>query len=88
MQPDTRYAKSGEVHIAYQVFGHGPVNLVVVPGFVSNVETAGSSPIFPVGCSGWRATLGWRSSTNAEPACLTRSKTFLASINAWTTFER
>ena len=38
MQPVTRYAKSGDVNIAYQVFGEGPINLVVVPGFVSNIE--------------------------------------------------
>jgi class 3 adenylate cyclase/dienelactone hydrolase len=44
MQPDTRYAKSGDVHIAYQVFGDGPVNLIVVPGFVSNVENTWDQP--------------------------------------------
>jgi class 3 adenylate cyclase len=38
MQPETRYAKIGDVHIAYQVFGEGPVNLAVAPFFVSNVE--------------------------------------------------
>jgi pimeloyl-ACP methyl ester carboxylesterase len=38
MQPVTHYAKSGDVHIAYQVFGDGPVSLVIVPGFVSNIE--------------------------------------------------
>jgi pimeloyl-ACP methyl ester carboxylesterase len=38
MQPETRYAKSGDVHIAYQVFGDGPINLVIAPFFVSNVE--------------------------------------------------
>jgi pimeloyl-ACP methyl ester carboxylesterase len=38
MQPDTRYAKSGDVHIAYQVFGEGPINLVLASPFVSNVE--------------------------------------------------
>src|SRR5437773_3333590 len=38
MQPVTQYAKSGDVHIAYQAFGDGPINLVMVPGFVSNVE--------------------------------------------------
>ncbi len=38
MQPDMRYAKSGDVHIAYQVFGEGSINLVVAPHFVSNVE--------------------------------------------------
>jgi hypothetical protein len=27
MQPDTLYAKSGDVHIAYEVFGEGPLNV-------------------------------------------------------------
>jgi pimeloyl-ACP methyl ester carboxylesterase/class 3 adenylate cyclase len=35
---ETRYAKSGDVNIAYQVFGGGAVNLVYVPGWTSNVE--------------------------------------------------
>ena len=38
MTPDIRYAKSGDVHIAYQVFGTGPLNLMVIPGFISNIE--------------------------------------------------
>jgi pimeloyl-ACP methyl ester carboxylesterase len=36
--PVTRYAKSGNVHIAYQVFGSGPNDLVFVPGFISHIE--------------------------------------------------
>ena len=36
--PETRYARSGDVSIAYQVVGDGPFDLVFVPGFVSNVE--------------------------------------------------
>jgi len=44
MQPVTQYAKSGEVHIAYQAFGEGPINLVLVPGFVSNVENYWDEP--------------------------------------------
>jgi len=44
MQPDTRYAKSGDVHIAYQVFGEGPLNLVFAPPFVSNVEIYWEQP--------------------------------------------
>lgn len=44
MQPETRYAHSGDVHIAYQVVGAGPFDLVFVPGFVSNVEAAWDSP--------------------------------------------
>jgi len=38
LQPDTRYAKSGGVNIAYQVFGEGPLNLVLAPPLFSNVE--------------------------------------------------
>jgi hypothetical protein len=39
--PGTRYAKADDgVHIAYQVFGEGPFDLVVIPGFISHVELA------------------------------------------------
>jgi class 3 adenylate cyclase len=38
MPPETRYAKSGELRIAYQVVGSGPFDLVFVPGFVSNID--------------------------------------------------
>lgn len=36
--PKTQYAKSGDLHIAYQVTGTGPPDLVFVPGFVSHLE--------------------------------------------------
>jgi class 3 adenylate cyclase len=36
--PETRFAQAGEVSIAYQVMGDGPVDLVFVPGMVSHVE--------------------------------------------------
>jgi pimeloyl-ACP methyl ester carboxylesterase/DNA-binding CsgD family transcriptional regulator len=38
-QPETRYARSGGIHVAFQVLGDGPVDLVFVPGFISNMET-------------------------------------------------
>lgn len=44
MRPVTRYAKSGEVHVAYQLFGDGPVDLVFVPGFVSHIENYWEEP--------------------------------------------
>ncbi len=44
MLPQTRYAKSGDVHIAYQVVGEGPVDLVYVPGWISHVELAWELP--------------------------------------------
>lgn len=44
--PEVRYARSGDVTIAYQVIGDGPVDLVLVPGWVSNVEVAWEEPRF------------------------------------------
>ena len=38
MEAETRYAKSGDVHLAYRVFGAGPPDIVLVPGTVSHVE--------------------------------------------------
>jgi class 3 adenylate cyclase len=42
--PRTRYARSGDLNIAYQVFGAGSLDLVYVPGWVSHVEEAWESP--------------------------------------------
>ena len=36
--PATGYAKSGDFSIAYQVVGDGPLDVVVVPGFVSHLD--------------------------------------------------
>ena len=44
MTPETRYAKSGDVNIAYQVVGEGPRDLVLVPGWVSNIEVFWEEP--------------------------------------------
>lgn len=44
MEPETRYAKSGGLSIAYQVVGEGPLDLVYVPGWVSHVEEAWEEP--------------------------------------------
>ncbi len=43
--PKTRYAKSGDLHIAYQVVGEGPLDLVFVPGFVSHLEFEWEGPL-------------------------------------------
>ena len=44
MKPETHYARSGEVNIAYQVVGEGPRDLVLVPGWVSNIEVFWEEP--------------------------------------------
>ncbi|TMG47033.1 MAG: hypothetical protein E6H91_10580 [Chloroflexi bacterium] len=52
MVPKTRYAKSGELNIAYQIVGDGPFDLVYVPGWIFLVTstvrdlTSGSGLVF------------------------------------------
>jgi class 3 adenylate cyclase len=44
MEPDIRYARNGDVAIAYQLVGAGERDLVLVPGFVSNLVYGWESP--------------------------------------------
>ena len=44
--PQTKYAKSGDVHIAYQVVGEGPFDLVVIPGWISHIDLWWEEPAF------------------------------------------
>jgi pimeloyl-ACP methyl ester carboxylesterase len=43
---ETRYAKSGALNIAYQIFGEGDVDMVFIPGWASNVENIWTLPEF------------------------------------------
>ncbi len=38
VEPKVRYARSGDVHLAYATFGDGPIDIVLIPGFVSAVD--------------------------------------------------
>lgn len=44
MKPITRYTKSGSLNIAYQVFGSGELDLVYIPGWVSNIDLMWACP--------------------------------------------
>lgn len=44
--PETRFTQSGDVTIAYQVVGDGPLDLVAIPGFVSHLECAWEDPSY------------------------------------------
>jgi class 3 adenylate cyclase len=44
MPPQTRYARSGDVNIAYQVHGDGPVDLLLNVGLVSHLEHLWEEP--------------------------------------------
>jgi class 3 adenylate cyclase len=45
MAPETRYARSGELFIAYQVVGDGPIDLLYVPSWISQVEHYWAEPV-------------------------------------------
>ena len=44
--PETRYATSGDVAIAYQVVGSGPLDLLMVPGWISNLDMQWEDPAY------------------------------------------
>lgn len=44
MKPQTQYTKSGRINIAYLVFGSGPIGLVYIPGWVSNIDWMWTCP--------------------------------------------
>jgi class 3 adenylate cyclase len=44
--PEIRYARAGGVHIAFQTVGSGPLDLIVVPGFASNMDHVWTEPGF------------------------------------------
>ncbi len=44
--PQIRYARSGDINIAYQAFGDGPIDLVVTPGFTSHLDLQWTLPTF------------------------------------------
>ena len=58
VEGEIRYARNGGVAIAYQVVGEGEVDLVWVPGFVSNLVYGWESPHWRRSTSGWRARFG------------------------------
>ena len=43
-RPTTKYAKAGDIHIAYQVFGEGPIDLLWAQGWATHIEYAWESP--------------------------------------------
>ena len=45
MNPQIRYAKSGDVHVAYVTAGKGPVDVIVAPGWLSNVGLIWDNPL-------------------------------------------
>jgi class 3 adenylate cyclase len=78
--PVTRYAMSGDLHIAYQAFGHGPFDLLYAPGFISHVEMNWELPY-------WR-NIFQRLSRFCRVIIFDKRGTGLSDrVGAWPTFE-
>ena len=46
MNPDVSYARNGNVAIAFEVVGDGPVDLVYLPGFINNLEVVWDNQLY------------------------------------------
>ena len=46
MKPETTYTRSGDVSIAYQILGDGPIDLVMAPGWIFHLEVVWEEPSF------------------------------------------
>ena len=44
--PETRYARSGDLQIAYQVVGEGPLDIVLISSYLSNIELFWELPFY------------------------------------------
>ena len=98
-RPETRYAKTADgVHIAYEVLGEGPGDLVFVPGFVFNVELSWEWPQLARFARRLAASLASSCSTDAgqgsritsfRPNDNSRSKRgWRTSVRSWTRPDR
>ena len=56
--PVTRYARSGDVSLAYQVVGDGPLDLLFLPGWISQIEQLWEAPAVRRFLEAWRCSAG------------------------------
>ena len=56
--PEVRYASSGEVEIAYEVLGDGPVDVVWVAGSITHLGVLWEHPATGTSASSWRRSHG------------------------------
>jgi hypothetical protein len=90
--PVTRYALSGEVNIAYQTMGDGPVDIILVPGLISHVEFLHEFLVIRPSCAVFRHSRVSSHSTRegkdcpiAYPALRRLNKGWMTFAPSWTT---
>jgi len=50
--PTTRFVRNGDVHLAYQIVGNGPIDLLLIDTWVHHVDLVWTSPTSPGSCAG------------------------------------
>ena len=76
----TSYASCGDLSLAYQVFGDGPVELVFAGPFASHVELYWTLPEFKAFFEPLPPSVGSSCSTRPDPGCRSRSRKFARSM--------
>jgi hypothetical protein len=84
--PEICYATSGNVRIAYQVTGGGTLDLVFVPGFISNLEAWWEEPEWGHFRPAWRLSRALFCSTSAAQVFRMRLPVSQALKIVWTIF--
>jgi len=84
--PVTCYALSGEVNIAYQTMGYGPVDIILVPGFMSHIEFMHELPGYTAFCDASRLSPVSLRSINEVKDYPIEYPTRPRSNNGWMTF--
>ena len=90
--PATRFARNGDVRIAYQIVeqegGDGPLDLVMVPGLVSHLDLVWEDPAHARFCRGLARFARLILSTNAAPGFPTAMSRRLVCTPGWTICAR
>ena len=84
MEPETHYAKSGDLRIAYQAMGEGP-DLVMVPGLTSHLEIQWRDPGYRRFVRSLSSFGPLRGLTSAAPGCSTWWPSGRRWISGWPT---
>ena len=87
-RPETSYAKSGDVHIAYQVFGEGDVDVVMVNGYTTHVELVWEHEPIARALEGPAPSRESSTSTAGARVSQTPSQSPRRSRSAWMMFAR
>ena len=85
--PQTRYAMSGDVSIAYQTMGDGPIDIIAIPGAISHVEFLHEMPGIRRSCNVFQNSPASSPLTSVARDCRTRYQALPCSKSAWMTFE-